>query len=136
MREKKKTEIEIDALKTLMEPDLRNLGIETFPIYLCNEQWISLSGIKNLDNAEWIGITGSPNSSRGLMMSRKGFREDSWSQGWVSDNVPHWPKIMWFKVEKGTIEDILLYGEPGVGYGMVYIAKRHINDEMDVFQVS
>ncbi|WP_419628490.1 hypothetical protein, partial [Thiolapillus sp.] len=29
---KMKTTVKIDALKTLMEPDLRNLGIETFPI--------------------------------------------------------------------------------------------------------
>ncbi len=28
-----------------MEPDLRNLGIETFPIQLGNEEWITLNGL-------------------------------------------------------------------------------------------
>ena len=110
-----KTTVKIDALKTLMEPDLRNLGIETFPIQLGNEEWITLDGIENLENAEWIGITSSPNQRRGLMMRRKGLQADSWTQGWVSDNVPPWPAIMWFKVEEGTIKDIGLYGEPGIG---------------------
>ncbi|WP_293650704.1 hypothetical protein [Thiolapillus sp.] len=119
-----KTTVKIDALKTLMEPDLRNLGIETFPIQLGNEEWITLDGIENLENAEWIGITSSPNQRRGLMMRRKGLQADSWTQGWVSDNVPPWPAIMWFKVEEGTIKDIGLYGEPGIGFGMVFVAKR------------
>ena len=39
------SEEKIDALKTLMEPDLRNLGIETFPIQLGNEEWITLNGL-------------------------------------------------------------------------------------------